>query len=37
MARPLCTEGSIVLASRDPLMTPVIKLKYVCDKDGVGM
>lgn len=37
MARPKCTGGRITLATKDPLMPPVIRLEYVCDPEGVGM
>jgi len=37
MARPKCTAGRISLASRDPLMPPVLDVKYVCDEEGVDL
>lgn len=37
MARPKCTAGRIALATKDPLMPPVVKVAYVCDEEGVDL
>jgi len=37
LARPKCEDGRVTLASKDPLMMPVIRMKYLCDPEGIDL
>jgi len=37
LARPMCEAGRIRLSSKDPLMSPIVQMEYLCDPEGIGM